>query len=74
MSRTEASWRLRKRYRKEELSRFSAGGRVLCDDTDLLYEEHPDVYKPVDRIVGALEDADAAYRVAALAPLVTVKL
>jgi len=74
MSRTEAGWRLRKRYRKDELSRFSAGSRVLCDDTDLLYEEHPDVYKPVDRIVGALEDADTAYRVAALAPLVTVKL
>jgi len=74
MSRTEASWRLRKRYRKDELSRFSAGGRVLCDDTELLYEEHPDVYKPIDRIVGALEDADMAYRVAALAPLVTVKL
>ena len=74
MSRTEAGWRLRKRYRKEELARFSLGGRVLCDDTELLYEEHPDVYKPIDRVVGALEDADAAYRVAALAPVVTVKL
>ncbi len=74
MSRTEATWRLKKRYRKDELSRFTGGGRILCDDAALLYEEHPDVYKPVDRVVGALEDADTAYRVAALTPVITVKL
>ncbi len=74
MSRHEARWKLSRRYRKEEISRSPVGGRILCEDRDLLYEEHPDVYKPVERVVGAVEDADAAYRVASLVPVITVKL
>ncbi len=75
MGRSEAREKVRARYRKSELERYPAtGGRTLCDDTDLLYEEHPDAYKPIEPIIRALETAALATRVAALTPIVTVKL
>jgi release factor H-coupled RctB family protein len=46
---------------------------VICDNKDLLYEEHPDAYKDVEVVVDSLEQAGAATRVAALLPMVTVK-
>jgi release factor H-coupled RctB family protein len=46
---------------------------VLCDDTDLLYEEHPDAYKPIEPVIESLEQAGLATRVAAVLPLLTVK-
>lgn len=74
MSRTEARTRLRSRHRREDLARTPLGGRVLCDDSALLYEEHPDAYKPIEPIIAALEEAGAASRVASLTPVMTVKL
>lgn len=71
--RTEAKARLQHRYRRADLTRTSLGGRVLCDRTELLWEEHEDVYKPIEPVVAALEQAGVATRVAALVPLVTVK-
>ena len=56
-----------------ELTRTATGTRVVCDDPDLLYEEHPDCYKPIEAVVDVLEQRGAARRVAALRPLVTVK-
>lgn len=52
VSRTEARARLQERYRREELARSPLGGRVLCDDSALLYEEHPDAYKPIEPLDG----------------------
>lgn len=74
MSRSEARSKLKSRYRREELARSPLGGRVLCDDPALLYEEHPDAYKPMEPVVAALEDAGTASRVASLVPIMTVKL
>lgn len=71
--RTEAKARLMHRYRKTDLSRTPLGGRVLCDRPELLWEEHQDVYKPIEPVVAALEQAGVATRVASLVPVVTVK-
>lgn len=71
--RAEAKGRLSHRYRRAELGRSKGGGQVLCDRSDLLWEEHPDVYKPVEPVVAALEQAGIATRVASLVPEVTVK-
>ena len=51
-----------------------AGGRVICDDKELLLEEHPDAYKAIEPIVAVLEERALATRVASLVPIVTVKL
>lgn len=74
MTRGEAADKLKHRYRRTELARSATGGRVLCDDKALLYEEHPDAYKAIEPVVCALEAHGQATRVAALTPIVTVKL
>jgi release factor H-coupled RctB family protein len=73
MTRSEAVAKIKAKYRRTEVGRV-AGGRVLCDDKALLYEEHPDAYKAIEPVVAAVEDAGLATRVAALAPVMTVKL
>jgi release factor H-coupled RctB family protein len=64
---------MRSRHARSSLGRTSLGSRVLCDRTDLLYEEHPDVYKPIGPVVDSIVDAGLARPVATLRPLVTVK-
>jgi release factor H-coupled RctB family protein len=39
----------------------------------LMYEEHPDAYKPIEPIITSLEQGAAATRVASLIPLLTIK-
>lgn len=73
MGRTEARAKLRDRHPRATLSRTAIGSRVLCDDPGLMLEEHPDVYKPIDPVISALEEHGLASRVASLVPLVTVK-
>ena len=72
-SRSSAKARLRGRYGANELERTEIGGRVLCDDRDLLYEEAPQAYKPIASVVQALDDAGVARSVAMLNPLMTYK-
>lgn len=73
MGRAEALSKLKGKYRRSELSTTKLGGRVVCDDADLLYEEHPDAYKPIEPVVASLIDAGLAAPVASLVPVVTVK-
>ena len=73
MTRGEARGKLRTRYTRASLTRTKLGGRVLCADPDLLYEEHPDAYKPVEPVVASLIEAGLATPVAELIPVVTVK-
>lgn len=73
MGRAEALSKLKGKYRRSELQTTKLGGRVLCDDSDLLYEEHPDAYKPIEPVVASLIDAGLATAVASLVPVVTVK-
>jgi release factor H-coupled RctB family protein len=74
MGRAEALRRGKARYQRSELTRSATGARLLCDDPDLLYEEHPDAYKAIEPVMAALEAHGLARRVASLEPLVTVKL
>lgn len=73
MTRSEAQAKIKHRYKRAELTRSALGGRVICDDQSLLYEEHPDAYKAIEPVVAALESHGLATRVAALTPVVTVK-
>jgi release factor H-coupled RctB family protein len=73
MGRSEARAKLKARYRRVELQRTELGGRVLCDDPELLYEEHPDAYKPIEPILDAIVGGGLGQPIAALCPVVTVK-
>jgi len=74
MTRSEAVDKLKQRYRRTEVVRSALGSRVICDDKILLFEEHPDAYKPIEPVIAALEAHHQATRVADLTPVVTVKL
>lgn len=72
-TRSEAVAKLSMRHSRASLVRTTIGSRILCDDTGLMYEEHPDAYKPIGPVIASLEAAGLATRVASLLPLVTVK-
>ena len=65
--------RMRERYRAEDLVRTDLGGAVVCEDRDLLFEEAPEAYKRIERVVGDLVDARVCEIVATLRPVVTYK-
>lgn len=73
MTRSEARGKLRGRYRKDDLTRNRWGGRVVCGNEHALWEEAPDAYKDVSRVVGDLEEAGLLRVVAVLRPVVTFK-
>jgi release factor H-coupled RctB family protein len=73
MGRSEARAKIKARYRRQELRRTELGGRVICADAELLYEEHPDAYKPIAPIIDALVQHGLARPIASLHPLLTVK-
>lgn len=73
MKRSEARAKIRDRYRRKQLKKSSPGGMVICDDTKLLYEEHPDAYKDIEPVVDSLVQAKLADRVVSIEPLITVK-
>lgn len=74
MTRSEARAKVALRHKRASLTQTATGGRVICDDKDLLYEEHPDAYKAIEPVVETLEAASAARRVAALRPMLTIKI
>lgn len=55
LARHEARGKLRGRYRREDLERNPYGGRVVCGDELLLWEEAPECYKDIAGVVGDLE-------------------
>jgi release factor H-coupled RctB family protein len=74
MTRSEAIDKLKHRYKRREIVRSALGGRVICADPRLLFEEHPDAYKAIEPVIAALETHHQATRVADLLPVITVKL
>jgi release factor H-coupled RctB family protein len=72
-SRSESRLRARVRHRVSELVQTPLGGRVVCEPRDLLYEEAPMAYKPIESVIAALEDAGLAEVIATFRPLLTYK-
>jgi len=72
-ARGDCKGRLERRYSLSDLQRTRLGSHVVCQNRDLLYEEAPQAYKPIDSVVSALEDAGLVRRLARLAPLLTYK-
>jgi release factor H-coupled RctB family protein len=71
--RSECRGKLESRYTKESLKRTDLGGRVICEDRALLYEEAPQAYKDIDIVVSDLVDAGLITVIATFAPLITYK-
>lgn len=72
-NRTDCRARLGRKYSPDDLSRTTFGGRVICEDRELIYEEAPQAYKDVAVVVQDLVDSGLARIVATLKPLITYK-
>jgi release factor H-coupled RctB family protein len=71
--RTEARAKVSARYRVADLQRTRLGGRVICEDKDLIFEEAPQAYKDIHRVIADLVEADLISVIATLRPLITYK-
>ena len=71
--RGSAKGKLENKYRQAELVKTKLGSRVLCTNKDLLYEEAPEAYKSIDRVIADMEGMGLIKVVASLRPLLTYK-
>lgn len=71
--RTECKGRLSATWTPAQLARTALGSRVICRDRQLIYEEAPQAYKPIDSIMDCLVKAGLVIPVARLCPVVTLK-
>jgi len=72
-ARSEARQRMRERFGVHQLTQTPLGGRVICEERDLLYEEAPAAYKNIEDVVQELVDAGLASVIATFRPLLTYK-
>jgi release factor H-coupled RctB family protein len=71
--RTDCKGRLDRIATPAQLSRTSMGGRVICNDRALIYEEAPQAYKNVDSVLGSLVGAGLVRVIARSKPVLTYK-
>jgi len=53
--RSDAKARLSHRYKVADLTKTDLGGRVICEDKALIYEEAPQAYKDISQVILDLE-------------------
>jgi release factor H-coupled RctB family protein len=72
-ARSESRLRMRERFEVAELVQTPLGGRVICEERDLLYEEAPAAYKNIEAVIQDLVDAGLISVLATFRPLLTYK-
>ncbi len=71
--RSDCKARLLKQMQIKDLEATAYGNRVICKHRDLLFEEAPQAYKNIDRVVEDLVAAGLVNLVASFKPLLTYK-
>ncbi len=71
--RSDTKKRLSSRYPRASLTHTDLGGRVICKETNLLYEEAPQAYKNIDKVMRDLLDPGLIRVISSLRPLITYK-
>ncbi len=72
-ARSEARQRMRERFGMHQLTQTPLGGRVICGERDLLYEEAPAAYKNIEAVIQDLVEAGLVSVIATFRPLLTYK-
>jgi len=72
-ARSDTRLRMRERFSVSELAQTPIGGRVICEERDLLYEEAPAAYKNIEAVIADLVNAGLVSVIATLRPLLTYK-
>lgn len=73
IARQDARQKLEGLYRQADLTRPALGGRVICGDRTLLWEEAPECYKGAGPVVQAMVEAGLCRVLAVLMPVITFK-
>ena len=75
MSRSKARQQFGDKYPDTDRLKIteSLDSHVVCDDRQLLYEEHPQAYKTIDAVIEDLVEAKLIRVIAKLRPLITYK-
>jgi len=72
-ARSETRLRMRERFGMHQLTQTALGGRVICEQRELLYEEAPAAYKNIEDVVQDLVDPGLVSVIATFRPLLTYK-
>ncbi len=65
--------RIKNKYDRDTIRENRFGGRVVCHDTDLLFQEAPEAYKNIEHVIASLVEHDLCGVIATLRPLITYK-
>lgn len=71
--RKDAKAKLGTRYSIADLARTDLGGRVICEDKDLVFEEAPQAYKNIESVIEDLCKAGLIDVIAIFRPIITYK-
>ncbi len=71
--RGECKARLQKRFSVKDLTHTKLGSRVVCEDKELLYQEAPQAYKNIKKVIQELKNHGLITVIATLKPLITYK-
>lgn len=72
-NRSSCKSRLRSRYTGDTLSQTQLGSVVICDDKELLYEEAPQAYKTIGKVIADMKGEGLIRILATLRPVITYK-
>jgi len=72
-NRKSCKGRLKPQFSTKSLSHTTLGSVVICDDKELLYEEAPQAYKNIDRVIDDMQGEGLITVVATLRPVITYK-
>jgi release factor H-coupled RctB family protein len=73
-NRKSCKGRIGSQFNAKALRQTLMGNVVICDDKQLLYEEAPQAYKNIDRVIADMVDDGLIRVLATLRPLVTYKV
>ena len=65
--------RIINKYDRDTIRQTVLKSKVVCHDTELLFQEAPEAYKNIDDIINVLREHELIELVAALRPLITYK-
>ena len=71
--RSDARGRLENKFTAKDLLTTKFGGRVICKQRDLLYEEAGQAYKNIDVVISDMVEAGMIDVIASFKPLITYK-
>ncbi len=65
--------RIREKYNRDTIRETKLKSRIVCHDTDLLFEEAPEAYKNIDTVITTLLQYGLIKVIATLRPILTYK-